>query len=63
MASFEKARRPLTDYERLKLSWYRSEKKWIDHIQNRQVITDKQGKKHAVTVDPRGNIRPMPQPK
>ncbi len=30
-------RRPLTDHEKLKLSWYRDEKKWVDNIRSRQV--------------------------
>ena len=29
-------RRPMTDYERKKLGWYRSEKKWVEDIRNRK---------------------------
>jgi len=38
-------KRPLTEYEKLKLSWYKSEKKWVEHIQGRQIVMDKGVKK------------------
>ena len=41
-------RRPLTDHEKLKLSWYRDERKWIDNIKSRQIVTDNHGKKHII---------------
>lgn len=41
-------RRPLTDHERLKLSWYRSEKKWIENIRDRKII-NKNGQKIVIS--------------
>lgn len=34
----ETSRRPLTEHEKLKLSWYRDEKKWIENIQSRKTV-------------------------
>lgn len=42
------SRRGLTDHERLKLSWYRDEKKWIENIQSRKVV-EKNGQKMVVS--------------
>lgn len=50
-----KRRKPLTDYERMKLGWYRDEKKWIENIKNRKIIIEG-GKKMTVNTDGRGNI-------
>lgn len=48
-------RRPLTDWERQKLSWYRNEKKWAENIKSRKIIF-KNGQKTIVTTDSRGRI-------
>ena len=56
-----KKRRPLTEYEAMKLSWYRDEKKWIENIKSRKII-QKDGRKATVLIDNKGNIkREMPQ--
>lgn len=55
-----RAKRPLTDYERLKLSWYRDEKRWEDNIRSRQIVTDTHGKKHVV-VPGLGEIPQQPR--
>jgi hypothetical protein len=52
-------RRPLTDYEKLKLSWYKNEKSWIENIQDRHIERDRNGTK--VTVS-QGRVIPQ-QPK
>lgn len=52
----EKSRRPLTDWEKVKLSFYRSEKKWIENIQDRKIVTDRSGNKIAVS---QGRVLPM----
>lgn len=51
-----RSRRPLTDYEKVKLSWYRDEKKWIDNIKSRKTIYQN-GKPLTVLTDSRGNIK------
>lgn len=60
----EKMRRALTEWEAMKLSWYRSEKKWHDNIQRRKIITEN-GHRITVLTDYKGNItQKMPsQPK
>lgn len=61
----DKKRRPLTEWEALKLSFYRSEAKWIDHINRRKIVYDQNGRQKAVETDYKGNIlRDIPnQPK
>lgn len=49
-------RRPLTDYERMKLRWYRNENDWIDNIRDRKTVRDKFGRKITVS---QGQILPM----
>lgn len=51
-----KVRRPLSEYEAMKLGWYRDEKKWIENIQSRKII-EKNGVKTTVLLDNKGNIR------
>jgi|GEM_PF-6441458 hypothetical protein len=46
----------LTELERMKLSWYRDEKKWIENIKNRRIVKNN-GKKIVVLTDHKGNIR------
>jgi len=41
-------RKGLNDWERKKLGWYRSEKKWIESIQNRKLVTGRDGSKIAI---------------
>lgn len=53
--STPKKRRPLTEHEALKLEWYKSEKKWIDNIQDRKISTDKFGNKVIVS---QGKVMP-----
>jgi DNA-directed RNA polymerase subunit RPC12/RpoP len=59
----EVRRRGLTDYERLKLSWYHDEKKWVENIRGRKII--KQGHRQVVVLtDRHGNVRGrMPEPR
>lgn len=51
-----KRRRPMTEYEKMKLGWYRDEKKWIENIKSRQIVY-KNGQKATVIKDEKGNIR------
>ncbi len=37
-------RKPMTDWEKKKLSFYRSEKKWIEDIRNRQAFGESKKK-------------------
>lgn len=50
-----KVRKTLTEYEKMKLSWYRDEKKWVDNIKSRKII-EQNGKKITVLTDSRGKI-------
>lgn len=50
-----KVRKPLTDYEKMKLGWYRDEKKWIENIKNRKIV-EHNGKKVTVMTDGKGKI-------
>lgn len=50
-----KRRRPLTEYEAMKLSWYRDEKKWVENIRNRQIV-EHNGKKVTVMTNGKGKI-------
>lgn len=64
--SGESMRRPLTEYERMKLSWYRSEKKWIENIRDRKTMRDKNGQKVVVSqgqVMPQQPRKYWPKPK
>lgn len=57
-------KRPLTDWEREKLSFTRSDKAWEDHIKHRKNVTGGDGKKHTILVDDTGNVkREVPIPK
>lgn len=40
----EKRRRPMTEWERVKIGFYRSEKKWIDNIKSRMITKDRNGR-------------------
>lgn len=55
----KKRKRPLTEYEKLKLSWYRNENNWIENIRDRHFEKDRNGNTVAVS---QGKIIPM-QPK
>lgn len=55
----EKRRRALTEYETLKLKWYRNERDWIDNIKDRKIVKDRFGNR---TVFSQGQVVPM-QPK
>lgn len=53
---------PMTEWEKMKLSFYRDEKKWHENIRNRKIVMEN-GKKHILMTDGRGNIRgEMPTP-
>lgn len=54
----EKRRRPLTAWEKQKLVFYKSDKKWQDHIRSRKIVMIN-GKKEVVVGS---NIIPI-QPK
>lgn len=55
----EKRLRPMTDYEKLKIGWYRSEKKWQDNIRSRRIVTDEYGNK--VTMSNQGVLPIQPK--
>lgn len=53
----DKRRIPMSDWEKLKLSFYRSDKTWADNIRNRRRVTARDGSTIVVS----GN-RPVPIP-
>lgn len=58
-----KERQALTEYQRMKLGWYRNEKTWIDNIHRRKIVT-KNGQRAVVLTDEKGNIQSrMPDPR
>lgn len=48
----KRVRRPLTEHEKLKLSWYRSDKRWQENIRSRKIINGS-----VVYTDHHGNIK------
>lgn len=63
-SEYKTNRRGLTEWEKQKLSFYRDEKKWVEHIQNRKIVYQN-GKQHVILTDGKGNYKgevPM-QPK
>lgn len=52
----QRRRRPLTEWEEKKLSFYRDERKWHDDISRRSIVF-KNGKKYQVYKDRNGNIK------
>lgn len=53
---------PMTEWEKMKLSFYRDERKWHENIRNRKIV-EKNGIKHILLTDGKGNIRgEMPKP-
>jgi len=57
-------KRGLTDYEVMKLDWYKNEKEWHRNIESRQLLKGRDGKVTTTYKTKSGNIREMPeQPK
>lgn len=60
--SDNKRRIPMTEWEKMKLSFYRDERKWHENIRNRTIV-EKDGVKTVVLTDGKGNIkRELPKP-
>ena len=58
-----KRRIPLNEWEKMKLSWYRDEKKWHDNISRRKNI-QVNGKQVSVLTNHKGKIlKEMPKPR
>lgn len=53
--------RPMTEWEALKLQFYKSDRAWEENIRSRQTVV-KNGKSHVVYRDNHGNMRPLPTP-
>lgn len=62
-ANGEKRRRGMSEYERMKLSWYRNEKNWIANIKRRKIVHGANNRPVCVLTDEKGNIKErMPSP-
>jgi len=54
-------KRGLTEYEAMKLSWYKDEKEWHRNIATRELVTDKHGNRTSTYRTKGGRIMEMPQ--